>query len=386
MSTATETNPHTQALTRLDEATGYFRRVADYDEILEARGKGSPCGCGRICADLDDLFGHRCPLDEAVPMAAWGAQAHAPDSVDAPERHEPTGRPARKDRGCKPNKFAGTCHLCGGDVPAGAGFLCGKPGAWKVEHNGGCPEAPAEAAPARKVTPRNPDGPASPKAIDLLRTLVAETLGADVDGLYAALINGRPVTAGLVSDLIDTVKAAHAATAQTGHEARTTPEPAADRPVNRYPGKCTRCGHEVAAEAGHRSGSKGAWTVEHKPGECPTTPAPPAEPAADLVPEGRYALPTVSSTTNDIAFYLVEHGEGKWEGRTFVRLLVGGQEPRNLGYRQAEALLARLVEYGPLEAQILYGHETEVCGRCGTTLTNKASRDAGIGPTCATKW
>ena len=61
----------------------------------------------------------------------------------------------------RPNRYAGNCGRCRGHVPAGAGILTGRPGAWGVAHTGECPPAAAPAptaAPARTFLPDVPAG------------------------------------------------------------------------------------------------------------------------------------------------------------------------------------------------------------------------------------
>lgn len=67
--------------------------------------------------------------------------------------------------------------------------------------------------------------------------------------------------------------------------------PADNRPSNQFPGPCHNCGAEVAAGAGVRGGSKGAWTVAHRTeAECagpkPAAPEPEPPPAAKSAPKG----------------------------------------------------------------------------------------------------
>jgi hypothetical protein len=108
-------------------------------------------------------------------------------------------------------------------------------------------------------------------------------------------------------------------------------------------------------------------------------------PAAD-VPDGRYAVYNDDQSVNDIAFYLVENvTEGKWDGWTFVRQIVGGDEQK-LSQKQGRTILAKIVALGVVESFQLYGRSTEVCGVCNTNLTNKESREYGIGPKCRKKF
>ena len=104
------------------------------------------------------------------------------------------------------------------------------------------------------------------------------------------------------------------------------------------------------------------------------------------VPDGRYAVYNDDQSVNDIAFYLVENvTEGKWQGWTFVRQIVGGDEQK-LSQRQGRTILAKIVALGVVEASQLFGRNTQKCGVCNTNLTKKESREYGIGPKCREKF
>ena len=104
----------------------------------------------------------------------------------------------------------------------------------------------------------------------------------------------------------------------------------------------------------------------------------PEAPQAD-VPAGWYAIK--STGDNDLAFYKVEKGEGKWAGRTFVMLVVGGQADRNVPRNQVAGILARIA--ADPEAGPRFGREIGKCWKCHRHLTDEVSRAAGIGPDCA---
>ncbi len=111
--------------------------------------------------------------------------------------------------------------------------------------------------------------------------------------------------------------------------------------------------------------------------------APTGLPAADVVPAGRYAIPTGDTAANRLAFYRVDRPtEGRWAGFVFVKLIVSDDEQR-LSRAAAATILARIAEIGAAAASAAYGTEIGACGVCGRTLTNDASRAAGIGPICA---
>lgn len=109
-----------------------------------------------------------------------------------------------------------------------------------------------------------------------------------------------------------------------------------------------------------------------------------AEIAAEVVvPDGRYAVYNDDQSVNDIAFYKVENvTEGRWAGWTFVKQIVGGDEQK-LSQRQGKAITAKIAAFGLCQASELYGKSTQRCGVCNTNLTNKDSRERGIGPVCA---
>jgi hypothetical protein len=102
------------------------------------------------------------------------------------------------------------------------------------------------------------------------------------------------------------------------------------------------------------------------------------------VPAGRYA---VTGEAGQTVFVKVDEGKGKWDGYTFVSLLIGSPghlREQRLDRNASRALLAK-VAVDPEAACIRFGHELETCGRCGSPLTNAESRARGIGPDCAEK-
>ena len=98
------------------------------------------------------------------------------------------------------------------------------------------------------------------------------------------------------------------------------------------------------------------------------------------VPAGRYAVEIQGS----LGFFVVDRPErGRWVGFVFVRQMASDTEHPVRGARRNEALNA--IKADPKAAAIRYGRELGVCGCCGRTLTDGASRAAGIGPVCAAK-
>jgi hypothetical protein len=107
----------------------------------------------------------------------------------------------------------------------------------------------------------------------------------------------------------------------------------------------------------------------------------PFDPAAqsDEVPAGRYAYTGIDGYT---VFVKVDRPEGRWSGYTFVSQQLS-DDFETVPRKFRVAALAAITKQGVKESAIRYGHELGVCAVCGRTLTNEASRAAGIGPKCA---
>lgn len=100
------------------------------------------------------------------------------------------------------------------------------------------------------------------------------------------------------------------------------------------------------------------------------------------VPAGRYAVRADDGT---VEFFILDIGtSGKWEGFQFLKRQAGDTEYPVKGAARNPILEA--IEKDPKAAAVLYGTELGVCGVCGKALTNPESREAGIGPVCATKF
>lgn len=104
-------------------------------------------------------------------------------------------------------------------------------------------------------------------------------------------------------------------------------------------------------------------------------------PQAD-VPAGHFAI--VSQTgNNDLDFYRVDRPtEGRWEGYTFVKRIIGGRDDIPVRGAEARRVLAAIAAAGAESAMALYGREIGRCGRCHRHLTDDESRAVGLGPHC----
>jgi len=98
------------------------------------------------------------------------------------------------------------------------------------------------------------------------------------------------------------------------------------------------------------------------------------------VPAGRYAI----EVDGVVKFYRVDRPtEGRWAGYTFVKVQASDDLHPVRGTAAQGILKAIAVD--PREASLRYGREIGSCGVCGRTLTDEDSRNAGIGPVCASK-
>lgn len=129
-----------------------------------------------------------------------------------------------------------------------------------------------------------------------------------------------------------------------------------------------------------REGSASRWIsnmidkIKTLKASAPRTPAAPAAEVAD----GRYAV----EHEGTLKFFKVTNG--KRPGMVFLDVQASDDwhAIRNVPrIREIVALIAQDAH----AAMIRYGHELGECGRCGRTLTDEASRAAGIGPVCASK-
>lgn len=151
--------------------------------------------------------------------------------------------------------------------------------------------------------------------------------------------------------------------------------------------------HALDAELGSQAGTytaamdrEGAWTRENtsrwignliKKSRELSAAARKTGPVAEVA-DGRYAV----EEDGTLKFFKVKNGNRP--GFVFLDIQASDEwhAIRDLGrIRRIVALIAQDAN----AAMIRYGHELGECGRCGRTLTDEASRAAGIGPICASK-
>jgi hypothetical protein len=103
----------------------------------------------------------------------------------------------------------------------------------------------------------------------------------------------------------------------------------------------------------------------------------PAAPMAEVA-DGRYAV----EEDGTLKFFKVKNG-GR-PGFVFLDIQASDEWHAVRNVTRIREIVA-LIAQDPQAAMIRYGHELGECGRCGRTLTDEASRAAGIGPICASK-
>lgn len=112
-----------------------------------------------------------------------------------------------------------------------------------------------------------------------------------------------------------------------------------------------------------------------------------ADAAVNALNEGFYALPrnTPDSGGNMVTCFKVFK---TFKGKRIVQLVGGGNDG---GFQEIrlgvdmQVYAAQHIAEDVEAAHILFGISTGTCGVCGRTLTNDASRAAGIGPKCSRK-
>lgn len=103
------------------------------------------------------------------------------------------------------------------------------------------------------------------------------------------------------------------------------------------------------------------------------------------VPEGHYAIPSLTGN-NDLDFFRVDRPtEGGWKGKTYVKRVIGGKPDKNIRFSQYREVLQTILNTGIQESGMMYADKIGRCYRCNRHLTDEESRARGLGPDCASK-
>lgn len=103
-------------------------------------------------------------------------------------------------------------------------------------------------------------------------------------------------------------------------------------------------------------------------------------PSHEDVPAGRYAIQT-GDDENDLTFYRVKRPYKNRPEVFFIDIIAGpNSHPQTFG--RAQKILKDIYRLGAGDAAILYGQRIGRCSVCHTQITNRVSRELGIGPVC----
>jgi hypothetical protein len=99
------------------------------------------------------------------------------------------------------------------------------------------------------------------------------------------------------------------------------------------------------------------------------------------LPPGRYALPKAGTELedNELRFYQCWESRDKAAKRIYVMF---GPREAKLPVDAQIKIAKMIVKAGIRECAIRYGMEIGSCSNCGRRLTNRISRELGIGPIC----
>ena len=163
-----------------------------------------------------------------------------------------------------------------------------------------------------------------------------------------------------------------------------------DPKPNQYGGRCANCGVFVPERAGRIVKTAQGWKAAHlTPEACQEAqaqaPVEQPKPVVEFpVPVGYYAIPALQGT-NDLDFFCVKAGKGKWEGRTFINRVIGGRVEFGgtpMTRDERDRAVAGILAYGVDAARMEYANKIGHCWHCNKLLTDDESRKYGVGPKC----
>lgn len=100
-------------------------------------------------------------------------------------------------------------------------------------------------------------------------------------------------------------------------------------------------------------------------------------PSPEELPAGHYAI---ENNEGELRFYHVWRGTRRPD---YVKLYVEhGPDDSEVPFRSAVTILQKIIDAGTGDCARRYGHEIGACSTCSRRLTNRLSRELGIGPVC----
>jgi hypothetical protein len=114
---------------------------------------------------------------------------------------------------------------------------------------------------------------------------------------------------------------------------------------------------------------------------CPRKAGPDVKASANLslldqLPPGRYAI---ENEDGELRFYQLWQSQDKRRRNLYVMF---GDSAAKLFPNAQIAIVAKIIAAGFRECAIRFGNEIGACSKCGRRLTNRISRELGIGPIC----
>lgn len=94
------------------------------------------------------------------------------------------------------------------------------------------------------------------------------------------------------------------------------------------------------------------------------------------LPAGRYAI---ENEQGELRFYQLWTSK---DGRVRRLYVIHGTDASKLFPKTQESICQKILDAGFRECAIRYGNEIGACSVCGRHLTNRISRELGIGPIC----
>jgi len=101
------------------------------------------------------------------------------------------------------------------------------------------------------------------------------------------------------------------------------------------------------------------------------------------IPPGRYCVQT-GEDSNDLGFFRVKERTAQNDSskKYKIMLRIAGPQEHFIRGEEAAKIVKLIVRAGVGEAATRYGHEVGRCSICHTRITNRVSRELGIGPVC----
>jgi hypothetical protein len=101
------------------------------------------------------------------------------------------------------------------------------------------------------------------------------------------------------------------------------------------------------------------------------------------IPPGRYAVPGADGP-NDIRYFRAKDVKGGHEKQGGYRIIlrIAGPNEHPLAGTVARDAVKAIIRFGLGNAAVLYGRTIGRCSQCNTRITNRLSRELGIGPVC----